>query len=54
MARDRMSHFRRSGHTDIVPPVERQHPPHSVIVVELGKPVVFLVGVDQVSALRSA
>lgn len=33
-----------SGHTDTVPPVERQHPPHRVIVVELGKPVVFPCG----------
>ena len=29
------------GHTDKAPPVDRQHPPHHVIVVELGKPVVF-------------
>ena len=29
------------GHADTVPPVERQHPPHRVIVVELGKPVDF-------------
>ena len=29
------------GHTDTTPPVDRQHPPHRVIVVELGKPVVF-------------
>jgi len=36
--------FRMSGHADIAPPVERQHPPHHVIVVELGKPVVFLCG----------
>ena len=28
-----------SEHTDSTPPVERRHPPHRVIVVELGKPV---------------
>jgi hypothetical protein len=33
-----------SGHTDTAPPVGRQHPPHHVIVVELGKPVVFPCG----------
>ena len=27
-----------------VPPVDRQHPPHRVVVVELGKPVVFPCG----------
>ena len=32
------------GHTDAEPPVERQHPPHHVIVVELGKPNVFPCG----------
>ena len=35
---------RFSGHADKVPPVDRQHPPHYVIAVELGKPVVFLSG----------
>ncbi len=29
------------GHADTAPPGERQHPPHRVIVVELGKPVDF-------------
>jgi hypothetical protein len=33
-----------SRHTDIAPPVERQHPPHHVIAVELGKPVGLLDG----------
>jgi hypothetical protein len=30
-----------SRHTDRAPPVDRQHPPHCVIAVELGKPVDF-------------
>ena len=30
-----------SRHTDVAPPVDRQHPPYHVIVVELGKPVVL-------------
>ena len=38
-----------------VPPVERQHPPHRVSVVELGKPVVLPSGwAGRVSELRSA
>jgi hypothetical protein len=42
-------------HTDAEPPVERQHPPHHVIVVELGKPNVFLCGwAAGVCELRSA
>ncbi len=50
MARGRMSHVPCSGHTDRAPLVERQHPPHPGIVVELGKPVVFPSGwADRVS-----
>ncbi len=33
-----------SKHIDVTPPVDRQHPNHYVIVVELGKPVVFPCG----------
>jgi hypothetical protein len=37
-----------------VPPVERQHPPHCVSVVELGKPVVLPPGwAGWVSELQS-
>ena len=42
-----------SGHTDAVPPVDRQHPPHRVIVVELGKPVVLPCGMG-LRGLRAA
>jgi len=38
----------------LVPPVERQHPPHRVSVVELGKPVVLPSGwAGRVSELQS-
>jgi hypothetical protein len=44
----------KSGHTDSTPPVDRQHPHHCVIAVELGKPVVFPSGwVGRVGALQS-
>jgi hypothetical protein len=41
-------------HTDSTPPVDRQHPHHCVIAVELGKPIVFPSGwVGRVGALQS-
>jgi len=44
MARSRDVWLTPSRHTDLVLPVERQHPTHHVVVVELGKPDGLLEG----------